>query len=156
MKQIFETNIVVLLQEAEKLMKAGWSVVEFHHMGLLEASFEKLDGTSPKLAFSDRTETKTIEGYATLDVLGQMKLLIDNGYTFTDTNFYWDSTGFKRINMVNEHVPEKLLYTLQELDNMDWESLRALGKFYGVFNRSRAVMVSGILRAQQEGESDEK
>ena len=149
MKTITETNPVVLLQEAVNLMKEGYTAYTLNGMeGVLELTMQKSEEEPVTIPKHEQEKSFTIEGYDALLLLDKIKEYADNAYELDTEDFYWDTTGYKRVTMLNPVVEDASAYTLAELQEMDWDDLRVVGKFHNCFNRNREVMVRNIIKAQ--------
>lgn len=154
-KLILSTNYVVVLQEFEKAVLQGYlfvpgrSDLAIHPTGLMELELFKQELEIPKLSFEDALDVVTVATHDKTDFLLQVQKYILSGWRIDLNSIYFDIIGTKSCKLVHPEHPASKVYSKEELDNMDYETLKYVGKMRKCFNRSRSVMQEQILRFQQ-------
>lgn len=155
-KILLQTNPVQLMADFQSAIQHGYRFVParsqlFEHVGgLLELDLYKQDIEIPEIKFEDMLGDVCVVDYCKTKFLLEVQALIVNEYEIDLNSVSYDTVGTKRCRLIRKNHPSLMKYTKEELDNMDYESLKYIGKMRKCFNRSRSVMVEQILRFQQE------
>ena len=154
-KLILNTNIHTILAEFQEAIREGYRFTPksdlFTSMsGLHELYLYKSDIEVAVLTHEDAFEKVVVEDYNKQKVLLAIQQLVLSGYEIKPESVLWDSLGTKRVVMFSVQHPNNKVYTKGELEDMDYEGLKQVGRLRNAFNRSRAVMQEQILRYQQD------
>ena len=156
-KILLQTNPVQLMADFQSALQHGYRFVSarsqlFEHVGgLLELDLYKQDIEIPEIKFEDMLGDVCVVDYCKTKFLLEVQALIVNEYEIDLNSVSYDTVGTKRCRLIRKNHPSLMKYTKEELDNMDFETLKYIGKMRKCFNRSRSVMQEQILRFQQEG-----
>ena len=154
-KLLLNTNIHVILSDFESALKVGYRFVPGRSdlftsiSGLHEMTLYKQNIEVQLLSYEDAFETVVIENYDKTKVLCQLQQYILSGYQIQPDKTLWFDLGSKRIVVHNPEHPNCKIYTKEDLENMDYEELKRIGRLRNAFNRGRGVMVEQILRYQE-------
>lgn len=155
-KILLQTNPVQLMADFQTALQHGYRFVSarsqlFEHVGgLLEIDLYRQDIEIPEIKFEDMLGDVCVVDYCKTKFLLEVQALIVNEYEIDLDSVSYDIVGTKRCRLVRQNHPSLKKYTKEELDNMDFEALKYIGKMRKCFNRSRSVMQEQILRFQQE------
>lgn len=158
MKLLLNTNHVVILQEFEKAVLAGYlfvpgrSDLAIHPTGLMELELYKQELEIPKLSYEDALDVVIVATHNKTDFLLQLQKYILSGWRINLNSVYFDVIGTKSCKLVHPEHPVSRVYTKEELDQMPYEELKYVGRLRNCFNRGRDVMVSNILKFQESRE----
>ena len=156
-KILLQTNPVQLMADFQSALQHGYRFVSarsqlFEHVGgLLELDLYKQQIEIPEIKFEDMLGDVCVVDYCKTKFLLEVQALIVNEYEIDLNSVSYDTVGTKRCRLIRKNHPSLMKYTKEELDNMDFETLKYIGKMRKCFNRSRSVMQEQILRFQQEG-----
>lgn len=156
MKTLINTNPVTIFRDAQEAFKQGYRFVSGRsditewHTGMIEIDLYKQQIEIPEIKFEDMLGDVWVVDYCKTKFLLEVQALIVNEYEIDLNSVSYDTVGTKRCRLVRKNHPSLKKYTKEELDNMDYEALKYIGKMRKCFNRSRSVMVEQILRFQQE------
>lgn len=156
MKLILNTNHVVILQEFEKAVLQGYLFVPgrsdlfIHPTGLMELQVYKQELEIPKLGYEDALDVVFVATHDKTDFLLQLQKYILSGWRINLNSVYFDAIGTKSCKLVHPEHPVSRVYTKEELDEMSYEELKYVGRLRNCFNRGRDVMVSNILKFQED------
>ena len=154
-KLILNTNPVVVLQEFEKAVKAGYLFVPgrsdlfIHSTGLMELELYKQELEIPKLGFEDALDKVVVNSHDKTDFLLQLQKYILSGWELDLRTVYFDTIGSKMVRVVHPSHPVSLVYTKEELQEMDYDELKRIAKLRNCFVKSRDVMVNKVLQFQE-------
>lgn len=154
-KILLQTNPVQLMDDFQSALQHGYRFVSarsqlFEHVGgLLELDLYKQDVEIPEIKFEDMLGDVWVVDYDKTKFLLEVQVLIVNEYEIDLNSVSYDAVGTKRCRLIRKNHPSLKKYTKEELDNMDYETLKYIGKMRKCFNRSRSVMQEQILRFQQ-------
>ena len=155
-KLILNTNHIVILQDFEKAVLAGYLFVPgrsdlfIRPTGLMELELFKQELEIPKLGYEDALDVVFVATHDKTDFLLQLQKYILSGWRINLDSIYFDIIGTKSCKLVHPEHPAAILYDKETLDNLDYEELKRIGRIKGCFNRSRAVMTEQILRYQEK------
>ena len=155
-KILLQTNPVQLMADFQSALQHGYRFVSarsqlFEHVGgLLELDLYKQDIEIPEIKFEDMLGDVCVVDYCKTKFLLEVQSLVVNEYEIDLDSVSYDTVGTKSCRLIRKNHPSLMKYTKEELDNMDFETLKYIGKMRKCFNRSRSVMVEQILRFQQE------
>ena len=159
MKQILNNNIVLVIKEFEESLKDGWRFVPNKSdlfssmMGLKELSLYKEDVEIHLYSVEDVLDIAYVESYDKMNFFTCLQKLILSGWEVDLESIIWDDIGTKRVKVKHPNHPASKLYSKEELQEMDFESLKQIAKIRGCFNRQRSVLITNVLKFQ-EGRSD--
>lgn len=152
MKQIVAANPIAFLIDFEKAVKEGYFLTESVYTGpfLVNVWVDKKDTPECTVAYKPRTSRLTIEGYTFTQLCKQVEQLVAKGWDvdYNAFNFFPNGPWFVDLVRSEEMLGKK--HTKEELDAMEWEELKALGKEYDSFNRARNVLTNMIMKAQED------
>ena len=155
-KLILNTNHIVVLQEFEKAVLAGYLFVPgrsdlfIHPTGLMELELFKQELEIPKLSFEDALDVVTLVHHDKTSLMLDLQKYILSGWRIDLKNVHFDVVGSKICKLIHPEHPAAIVYDKETLDNLDYEELKRIGRIKGCFNRSRAVMTEQILRYQEK------
>lgn len=156
MKLLLNTNHIVILQEFEKAVLQGYlfvpgrSDLAIHPTGLMELELFKQQLEIPKLSFEDALDVVFVATHDKTDFLLQLQKYILSGWRINLNSVYFDVIGTKSCKLVHPEHPVSRVYTKEELDEMDFEELKAISRLRGCFNRQRSVLISNVLKFQED------
>lgn len=152
-KTIANSNIIILLNDLQEAIQEGYRLVPnksfLETYPLNEITLYKEDVDVAELSEYDALPKVTVESYDAMAVLFDVQRFIVNGYEIQDSVF-WLGVGTKRVPMFKPTHLANVVYTKDELDEMEYELLKEVGRVRNCFNRSRSVMVNNILKFQDE------
>lgn len=152
-KTIANSNIIILLNDLQEAIQEGYRLVPnksfLETYPLNEITLYKEDVDVAELSEYDALPKVTVESYDAMSVLFDVQRFIVNGYEIQDSVF-WLGVGTKRFPMFKPTHLANVVYTKEELDEMEYELLKEVGRVRNCFNRSRSVMVNNILKFQDE------
>ena len=154
-KLILNTNPVVVLQEFEKAVKAGYLFVPgrsdlfIHSTGLMELELHKQELEIPKLSFEDALDKVVVHSHDKTDFLLQLQKYILSGWELDLRTVYFDTIGSKSVRLVHPEHPVSISYTKEQLQEMDYDELKRIAKLRNCFVKSRDVMVTKVLQFQE-------
>lgn len=154
-KLLLNTNHVVILQEFEKAVLAGYLFVPgrsdlfIHPTGLLEVELYKQELEIPKVNFEDDLDIVFVATHDKTILLLELQKYILSGWQIDLNSVYFDAIGTKSCKLVHLEHPVSRVYTKEELDEMDFEELKAISRLRGCFNRQRSVLISNVLKFQE-------
>ena len=157
-KLILNTNPVVVLQEFEKAVKAGYMFVPgrsdlfIHSTGLMELELHRQELEIPKLGFEDALDKVVVNSHDKTDFLLQLQKYILSGWELHLRTVYFDTIGSKSVRLVHPEHPASKVYSKEELNEMPYDELKQVGRIRKVFNKSRDVMTNQILKFQESRE----
>ena len=102
-----------------------------------------------KLSFEDALDVVTVATHDKTDFLLQLQKYILSGWRIDLNSVYFDVIGTKSCKLVHPEHPVSRVYTKEELDEMDFEELKAISRLRGCFNRQRSVLISNVLKFQE-------
>ena len=155
MKLLLNTNHVVILQEFEKAVLQGYLFVPgrsdlfIHPTGLMELELYNQQLEIPKLSFEDALDVVTVATHDKTFFLLELQKYILSGWRINLNSIYFDIIGTKSCKLVHPEHPVSRVYTKEELDEMDFEELKAISRLRGCFNRQRSVLISNVLKFQE-------
>ena len=77
------------------------------------------------------------------------KKYVVSGWRIDLNSVYFDVIGTKSCKLVHPEHPVSKVYSKEELDEMDFEELKAISRLRGCFNRQRSVLISNVLKFQE-------
>lgn len=155
-KILLQTNPVQLMADFQSALQHGYRFVParsqlFEHVGgLLELDLFKQDIEIPEIKFEDMLGDVWVVDYDKTKLLLQLQSLIVNEFEIDLNSVSYDIVGTKRCRLVRKNHPSLKKYTKEELDNMSWDEVKYIGRMRQVFNRNRDIMITQILKFQQE------
>lgn len=156
MKLLLNTNHIVILQEFEKAVLQGYlfvpgrSDLSIHPTGLMELELFKQQLEIPKLGYEDALDVVTVATHDKTLFLLEVQKYILSGWRINLNSVYFDVIGTKSCKLVHPEHPVSRVYTKEELDEMDFEELKAISRLRGCFNRQRSVLISNVLKFQED------
>ena len=154
-KLILNTNVVVVMQEFEKAVKAGYLFVPgrsdlfIHATGVMELNLYEQELEIPKVSFEEALDKLVISSHDKTDFLLQLQKYILSGWNINLNSIYFDLIGSKVAMLVHPEHPVSRVYSKEELQGMDYEELKRIAKLRNCFNKSRDVMVAKVLQFQE-------
>ena len=158
MKLILNTNYVVVLQDFEKAVLAGYYFVPgssdlvIHPTGLLEVELYKQELEIPKVGFDDALDIVLVSTHDKTLFMLEIQKYIASGWRIDLNSIYFDAIGSKTCKLIHPEHPVSKVYTKEELDTLDFEELKSISRLRGCFNRQRSVLVSNVLNFQKDRE----
>lgn len=156
--QILESNPVVFLVEFEKAVRDNWKLqdcVEGRPSHAFIHSLNLFKGFSPEVE-RITSEICTIDEYDSFEFLKKLQNAVLNDFELQVESVRWDTLGRKLCKLVNKNYVEPAVYTKQQLEDMEYEVLKKIGKQADVFHRSRDIMINRIIEKQQSQQQKEK
>lgn len=157
-KQILNNNIVLVIKEFEESLKDGWRFVPNKSdlfssmMGLKELSLYKEEVEINLYSVEDVLDVAYVESYDKVNFFISLQKLILSGWEVDLESIIWCDIGTKRVKVKHPDHPASKIYSKEELQEMDFESLKQIAKIRGCFNRQRSVCVQNILKFQDNKE----
>lgn len=153
MKAILESNPIIVLKQMQEAIKDGWRLkpnasflVNYPRYELL---MFKEDVDVKNVLENEAPETVYLADYDVNKLLFAAQRFIVSGYDIDLQNVFWDDIGTKRLKLFKADHPNNIIYTKEQLDQMSYEELKQIGRLRDAFNRSRDVMITGILKYQE-------
>ena len=115
-KLILSANHVVVLQEFEKAVLAGYlfvpgrSDLAIHPTGLMELEVYKQQLEIPKLSFEDALDITFVASHDKTDFLLQVQKYILSGWRIDLNSVYFDIIGTKSCKLVHPEHPVSKVY----------------------------------------------
>lgn len=155
MKTLINTNPVTIFRDAQEAFKQGYRFISGRsditewHTGMIEIDLYNQQIEVPEITFEQELDIVYVSEYDKLKFILRIQALVLSGWEIDLNSINYSITGSKICKMVHPEHPASKVYSKEELDNMDYEALKSIGKMRKCFNRSRSVMVEQILRFQQ-------
>lgn len=155
MKLILNTNPVVIIQEFEKAVLAGYYFVPgrsdlfVHPSGLMELELYKQELSIPKVEFEDALDIVILSTHDKTSFLLEIQKYVLSGWQVNLNSVYFDVIGSKICKLLHPEHPVSVNYTKEQLQEMDYEELKRVAKLRNCFVKSRDVMVNKILQFQE-------
>lgn len=150
---LVETNPVILLNKIQDSIRNGYRLIPnkslLDHYLLYDITLYKEDTDINVLTDYDAPDTLFVESYDSMAFLFTVQMYVVNDYEIVEESVNWFDTGTKRCTMKKANHLCTRVFEKQELQDMDYEDLKTAARVRGCFNRSRDVMVSGILNFQE-------
>lgn len=154
-KILLQTNPVQLMADFQSALQHGYRFVSarsqlFEHVGgLLELDLYKQDVEIPEIKFEDMLGDVWVVDYDKTKFLLEVQALVVNEYEIDLNSISYDIVGTKRCRLIRKNHPSLMKYSKEELDEMDFEELKAISRLRGCFNRQRSVLISNVLKFQE-------
>lgn len=155
MKTLINTNPVTIFRDVQEAFKQGYRFVSGRsditewHTGMLEIDLYKQDIEVPEITFEQELDIVYVSEYDKLKFILRIQALVLSGWEIDLNSINYSITGSKICKLVHPEHPVSRVYTKEELDQMDFEELKAISRLRGCFNRQRSVCVQNILKFQR-------
>lgn len=155
-KMLLNTNPVVILAEFEKavlhdyLFVPGRSDLFISPSGLIELELFRQEMAIPKVTFEDALDVITLVHHDKTSLMLDLQKYILSGWRVDLKSVYYDVVGSKICKLVHPEHPVSKVYSKEELDQMDFEELKAISRLRGCFNRQRSVLIANVLKFQED------
>lgn len=155
MKSLVQSNIVLLLRDMVESINDKYLFIP--DKSNLDCSPFLYEITLYKEKFEIETidlitvgKTVVIREYDKTTFLSEVQKYVVNGYELDLNSVYWDIAGIKMVTLVNHNHVDVPSYTNKQLEDLEWEELKAVGRMYFVKGRDRQALVHNILKAQEQ------
>lgn len=156
MKKILNNNITTFIRDIQEAIQEGYRIVPnksyLTSAFLFDIDVYQEDVEIKELDHEAVPAKVVVEQYDPMKFLFEMQSYIVNGYIVNLEKFLWLDNGSKVIELENPLHPGNIVYTREELDAMEWEEIKQVGKFRQCFNRNRNVVTTLILKAQEDNQ----
>ena len=155
MKLIIDRNPVIVLREFEGAVKQGYLFVTGRSdlfvevSGLMQIDLYKQEVEVPEITFEQELDIVYVSEYDKLKFILRIQALVLNGWEIDLNSIDYTITGSKRCKLAHPSHPISLAYTKEQLQEMEYESLKQIARLRNCFNKSRDVMVSKVLQFQE-------
>ena len=156
MKTLINTNPVTIFRDVQEAFKQGYRFVSGRsgitewHTGMLEIDLYKQEVEVPEITFEQELDIVYVSEYDKLKFILRIQALVLNGWEIDLNSIDYTITGSKRCKLAHPEHPVSKVYSKEELDQMDFEELKAISRLRGCFNRQRSVLIANVLKFQED------
>lgn len=156
MKLIIDRNPVIVLREFEDAVKQGYLFVVGRSdlfvevSGLMQIDLYKQQIESPEITFEQELDIVYVSEYDKLKFILRIQALVLSGWEIDLNSINYSITGSKICKLVHPEHPVSKVYSKEDLDQMDFEELKAISRLRGCFNRQRSVLIANVLKFQED------
>lgn len=151
--QILESNPVKFVIETVKAMGDGWKLRPDLNEGHPDMAFlyqlKLFKGFSPEYVVCKEANI-LVEEYDAMKYLQGCQEAVLNGFELIVESVRFDSVGLKRAVFSNPNYVEPTIWTKQQLEEMEYETLKKVAKQLDCFNRARDIMIVKVLEKQSQ------
>jgi len=146
--EIFESNPNIFLLRFIEAVKQGYRLQNTNEGTVIEGNYFSVMLYQCEYEIpSVPVGKQVIEEYNRMEFWKKVQDYVLNNAIIDVESLHYNLMGAKLVSCV---VRPSDAYTKEELENLDWEVVKELGKKYSCFNRQRKVMESSLVRIFEE------
>lgn len=153
MKHLLDYNPINLIDDYIAAINKGWRYTKDSRFYMQPSGMYSLtvfEGGAVDGCLDLTEGLVLLAEYDATQYVKNIQQLVLNKYTMKPSSVLFSITGVKKATFILEGHPQFTVYTKEQLDEMDYEELKVIGRSRDAFNRGRSVMVSNILKYQEE------
>lgn len=146
--EIFESNPNIFLLRFIEAVKQGYRLQNTNEGIVIEGNYFSVMLYQCEYEIpSVPVGKQVIEEYNRMEFWKKVQDYVLNNAIIDVESLHYNLMGAKLVSCV---VRPSDAYTKEELENLDWETLKSLGHKYNCFNRGRKVMENALLKVFED------